>query len=202
MGLTLDSGFMSAQHEEGNFLDGMCVTYVQVAMDPGLHKRRTAPRPTLVILSEIHHGGDVLSWGDGTREVFQGAVRWLLLAGTPFRSDDSPIPFVEYIDDGGGVSRSYASYTYGYAETLRDGVMRLVMLLSYSGQMWRQTKQGDVVEATLGKPLIRGMTGWAWRTALSPAGDRIQAILAAANERPTIVRKSIPDAGGLVIVID
>ena len=202
VGLTLDPDFTNAQGEEGSFFDGVCVTYAQVAANPGLHKRRTAARPTLVILDEIHHGGDALSWGDGIREAFQGAARRLSLTGTPFRSDDSPIPFVEYADDGDGVFRSRADYTYGYAEALRDGVVRPVMFLSYSGQMRWQTKQGDVVEATLGEPLTKDMTGQAWRTALNPAGDWIQAVLAAADERLTAVRKSIPDAGGLVIATD
>lgn len=202
VGLTLDPDFTNAQREEGSFFDGVCVTYAQVAANPGLHKRRTASRPTLVILDEIHHGGDALSWGDGIREAFQGAARRLSLTGTPFRSDDSPIPFVEYADDGDGVFRSRADYTYGYAEALRDGVVRPVMFLSYSGQMRWQTKQGDVVEATLGEPLTKDMTGQAWRTALNPAGDWIQAVLAAADERLTAVRKSIPDAGGLVIATD
>ena len=202
VGLTLDPDFTNAQGEEGSFFDGVCVTYAQVAANPGLHKRRTAARRTLVILDEIHHGGDALSWGDGIREAFQGAARRLSLTGTPFRSDDSPIPFVEYADDGDGVFRSRADYTYGYAEALRDGVVRPVMFLSYSGQMRWQTKQGDVVEATLGEPLTKDMTGQAWRTALNPAGDWIQAVLAAADERLTAVRKSIPDAGGLVIATD
>ena len=202
VGLTLDPDFTNAQGEEGSFFDGVCVTYAQVAANPALHKRRTAARPTLVILDEIHHGGDALSWGDGIREAFQGAERRLSLTGTPFRSDDSPIPFVEYADDGDGVFRSRADYTYGYAEALRDGVVRPVMFLSYSGQMRWQTKQGDVVEATLGEPLTKDMTGQAWRTALNPAGDWIQAVLAAADERLTAVRKSIPDAGGLVIATD
>ena len=202
VGLTLDPDFTNAQGEEGSFFDGVCVTYAQVAANPGLHKRRTASRPTLVILDEIHHGGDALSWGDGIREAFQGAARRLSLTGTPFRSDDSPIPFVEYADGGDGVFRSRADYTYGYAEALRDGVVRPVMFLSYSGQMRWQTKQGDVVEATLGEPLTKDMTGQAWRTALNPAGDWIQAVLAAADERLTAVRKSIPDAGGLVIATD
>ena len=202
VGLTLDPDFTNAQGEEGSFFDGVCVTYAQVAANPGLHRRRTAARPTLVILDEIHHGGDALSWGDGIREAFQGAARRLSLTGTPFRSDDSPIPFVEYADDGDGVLRSRADYTYGYAEALRDGVVRPVMFLSYSGQMRWQTKQGDVVEATLGEPLTKDMTGQAWRTALNPAGYWIQAVLAAADERLTAVRKSIPDAGGLVIATD
>jgi superfamily II DNA or RNA helicase len=39
----------------------------QVAAHPALHLQRTAARRTLVILDEIHHGGDALSWGDAVR---------------------------------------------------------------------------------------------------------------------------------------
>ena len=52
-------------------------------------------RRTLVILDEIHHAGDSRSWGDGVKAAFEPAVRRLMLTGTPFRSDDNPIPFVE-----------------------------------------------------------------------------------------------------------
>lgn len=202
VGLQLDPDFTNAQREEGSFFDGVCVTYAQVAANPELHRSRTRQRPTLVILDEVHHGGDALSWGDGIRTAFDAAMRRLSLTGTPFRSDTAPIPFVEYAPSRDGVLRSRADYTYGYAEALHDGVVRPVMFLSYSGEMRWQTKQGDVVSATLGEPLTKDMTGQAWRTALNPDGDWIPAVLAAADERLTTVRHSIPDAGGLVIATD
>ncbi|MCF2707147.1 DEAD/DEAH box helicase family protein [Arcanobacterium haemolyticum] len=202
VGLQLDPDFTNAQGEEGSFFDGVCLTYAQVAANPELHRSRTARRPTLVILDEIHHGGDALSWGDGILTAFNGATRRLSLTGTPFRSDTSAIPFVEYAPDSDGVMRSRADYSYGYSEALRDGVVRPVMFLSYSGQMRWQTKQGDVVAATLGEPLTKDMQGQAWRTALNPKGDWIPAVLAAADERLSTIRHSIPDAGGLVIATD
>lgn len=202
VGLKLDPDFTNAQGVEGSFFDGVCLTYAQVAANPELHRRRTAARTTLVILDEIHHGGDALSWGDGIRVAFESATRRLALTGTPFRSDTAPIPFVEYVDDGDGLRRSRADYTYGYSQALADGVVRPVMFLSYSGQMSWQTKQGDVVKATLGEPLTKDMTAQAWRTALNPSGDWIPAVLAAADERLTAIRKMVPDAGGLVIATD
>ena len=48
------------------------------------------------ILDEIHHAGDSRSWGDGVAAAFEPAVRRLMLTGTPFRSDENPIPFVTY----------------------------------------------------------------------------------------------------------
>lgn len=124
-----------------------------------------------------------------------------MFTGTPFRSNGSSIPFVEYTDDGDGMFHSHADCAHRYVEALRDGVVRPIMFLSYPEQMRWQTKQGDVVEATLGEPLTEDMTGQAWRTALNPTGNWIQAVLTTADECLIAVRKSIPDTGGLVTVI-
>ncbi|WIK58785.1 DEAD/DEAH box helicase [Actinotignum urinale] len=199
VGIQLDPDFTNAQVMEGSHFIGVCVTYAQVAANPRLHKQRTSARKTFVILDEIHHGGDALSWGDGIREAFTPAVRRLSLTGTPFRSDTSPIPFVTYEPDGYGNMRSRADYTYGYSQALHDGVVRPVMFLSYSGQMRWQSKQGDVMAAQLGEPLSKDMTAQAWRTALNPEGEWIGEVLSAADARLSVVRKSIPDSGGLVI---
>ena len=75
---------------------GVVVTYAQVASHPTRHRVRTENRKTLVVFDEIHHGGDAKSWGDAIREAFDDATRRLALTGTPFRSDDSAIPFVTY----------------------------------------------------------------------------------------------------------
>ena len=56
-----------------------------------------------MILDEVHHGGDALSWGDAIREAFEPATKRLSLTGTPFRSDTAPIPFVHYEPDAQGV---------------------------------------------------------------------------------------------------
>src|SRR5690606_41364404 len=58
------------------------------------------------------------------------STRRLLLTGTPFRSDDNPIPFVTYEPDGAGLLRSRADSWYGYAEALADGVVRPVIFLA------------------------------------------------------------------------
>ena len=74
------------------------------------------------------------------REAFGDATRRLALTGTPFRSDDSPIPFVNYEPDGEGLLRSRADHTYGYAEALADGVVRPVVFMAYSGEArWRDS---------------------------------------------------------------
>jgi superfamily II DNA or RNA helicase len=202
VGIHLDPNFSNAQGTHGQHYDGVAVTYAQVASKPALHRARTEAGRTLVILDEIHHGGDALSWGDAVREAFDPATRRLALTGTPFRSDTSPIPFVEYEEDREGIRRSKADHSYGYADALRDGVVRPVMFLAYSGAMRWRTSAGDEVAARLGEPLTKDLIAQAWRTALNPKGEWIPSVLAAADKRLTELRRGVPDAGGMVIATD
>jgi len=130
------------------------------------------------------------------------ATRRLALTGTPVRSDTAAIPFVTCERDPEGVRRSSADYTYGYGDALLDGVVRPVIFLSYSGQKRWRTRAGDEVSARLGEPLTKDVTAQAWRTALDPGGDWIPAVLRAADRRLGEVRRSMPDAAGLVIATD
>ncbi|KRE62357.1 DEAD/DEAH box helicase [Nostocoides sp. Soil756] len=199
VGIQLNPSFSNSTGVQSSEYDGVALTYAQVATNPGLHRRRTEATPTLVILDEIHHGGDARSWGDGIRDAFTSATRRLSLTGTPFRSDTNPIPFVRYEMDQAGILRSASDYTYGYAAALRDGVVRPVLFLAYGGAMRWRTKAGDEVAARLGEPLTRDQTAHAWRTALDPKGEWIPSVLAAADKRLSEVRRHVPDAGGLVI---
>ena len=201
-GLRLDPGFRNAQGPAGSDYHGVVVTYAQVAAHPMLHRRRTENRKSLVILDEVHHAGDALSWGDAVREAFEPAAHRVCLTGTPFRSDVNAIPFVSYEPDGEGLPRSRADHSYGYPEALRDGVVRPVLFLAYSGQMRWRTRAGDEVEARLGEPLTVEQNAHALRTALDPRGEWIPSVLAAADTRLTEVRRGMPDAAGLVIAAD
>lgn len=200
--LRLDPAFRNAQGWTGRHFHGVAVTYAQVAMRPALHRSMTESGRTLVILDEVHHGGDALSWGDGIREAFEPATRRLSLTGTPFRSDTSAIPFVTYSPDEHGIRTSQADYAYGYGRALADGVVRPVIFLAYAGRMRWRTRTGDEMEARLGEGDTKDVSAQAWRTALDPEGEWIPAVLKAANRRLTEVRSGIPDAGGLVIATD
>jgi superfamily II DNA or RNA helicase len=201
-GIQIDSNFRNTTGVTSSDYNGVALTYAQVAAHPTLHRVRTENRKTLVILDEIHHGGDAKSWGDAIREAFTPAVRRLSLTGTPFRSDDSAIPFVTYEPDAGGFQRSKADHSYGYADALADGVVRPVVFLAYSGEASWRTSAGEEFTARLGEPLTAEQNARAWRTALDPAGEWIPAVLHAADTRLSQVRQSVPDAGGLVIATD
>lgn len=201
-GISIDPAFTNAQGRHGAGYDGVAVTYAQVASKPALHAARTSAAPTLVILDEIHHAGDALSWGDAIREAFEGATRRLSLTGTPFRSDTAAIPFVRYEPDADGVHRSVADITYGYGQALVDRVVRPVIFLTYSGTLSWRTRAGDELTARLGEPATKDITAQAWRAALDPGGEWIAGVLQAADTRLSEVRRTVPDAGAMVIASD
>jgi superfamily II DNA or RNA helicase len=202
VGLRLNPGYSNGEAWGGRRFHGMAVTYAQVAVKASLHREITESARTLVILDEVHHGGDALSWGDAIREAFEPATRRLSLTGTPFRSDTAPIPFVSYLRDERGIRLSQTDYSYGYGRALADGVVRPVLFLAYAGKMRWRTRMGEEFEARLGEDDTKDVTSQAWRTALSPEGEWIPAVLRAADRRLSEVRHSIPDAGGLVIATD
>jgi len=201
-GIRLDPRFSNRHVREARHYHGVVVTYAQVAVKASVHRDVTVGRRTLVILDEVHHGGDALSWGDAIREAFGSATRRLSLTGTPFRSDTAPIPFVTYLRDEKGIRVSQTDYAYGYGHALRDGVVRPVIFLSYAGSMRWRTRQGEEMSAALGQGDTKDVTAQAWRAALDPSGDWIPAVLAAADRRLSEVRQTLPDAGGLVIATD
>jgi superfamily II DNA or RNA helicase len=202
VGIPLDPDFSGATGATSSDYVGIAVTYAGVAANTLLYRRRVEDRRTLVVLDEVHHAGDSLSWGESVREAFEPAARRLALTGTPFRSDINPIPFVTYAPGADGIPRSAADTVYGYGDALRDNVVRPVMFLSYSGRMRWRTRAGDEVSAVLGADQAKDVTQQAWRTALDPQGEWIPQVLRAADRRLTEVRKHVPDAGGLVIASD
>jgi superfamily II DNA or RNA helicase len=201
-GIALDPAYAVGKGRTSRDFTGVAVTYAAVAANPLAHRIRTERSKTLVILDEVHHAGDALSWGEAVREAFEPAHRRLALTGTPFRSDINPIPFVTYAPGYDGVPRSVADYTYGYAEALADRVVRPVLFMAYGGAMQWRTRAGDEVEARLGEPLTRDLAAQALRTALDADGSWVPAVLAAADTRLTEVRRHVADAGGLVIASD
>lgn len=200
--IRLDPRFRNSHWSFARQYHGVVVTYAQVAAKSAVHRHLTEDAKTLVILDEVHHGGDALSWGDAIRDAYGPAKRRLLLSGTPFRSDTAPIPFVEYMPDETGARVSTTDYAYGYGRALADGVVRPVLFHMYSGKMRWRTTMGDELEAHLGQDNTKDVNSQAWRTALDPAGEWMPAVLSAANRRLTEIRHHVPDAGGLVIATD
>src|SRR5829696_209430 len=119
-GLDLEPNRANAEGPEPRDRHGISVTYQTIAAGPAVHRRRSAAVPTLLIADEPHHMGEHAAWGQTAVEAFGAARLKLLLSGTPFRSDNTAIPWVVYDDDG----VSSADFSYSYTQALLDRVCR------------------------------------------------------------------------------
>ncbi|RZU34352.1 superfamily II DNA or RNA helicase [Blastococcus saxobsidens] len=209
MGIVLDPNLTNAVGPVRAGTQGYVTTYAQVAGKPMLHAARSTAVKSLVILDEVHHAGDGLSWGEAVEEAYGMAARRLCLTGTPFRTKpDERIPFVRYEEDtfegeaGGLVSR--ADYTYGYKEALADNVVRPVVFAAYTGTSRWRNSAGDVVAASLSEAGTKSVEMQAWRTALDPKGQWVPHVIAAMDDRITHLREEggMPDAAGLILASD
>ncbi|MGZ4178429.1 MAG: DEAD/DEAH box helicase, partial [Solirubrobacteraceae bacterium] len=177
---------------------GVSVTYARVAKSPA-RWAHALPRRTLVIADEAHHLGEELTWGVSFATAFQESRRWLLLSGTPFRSDATPIPGVSY--DADGVAEPDVSYSY--AEAVADGVCRPACFIAYDGSLsWRSGD--DVIESSFETVLSTREASRRYRTAISvELPDGLPRILAEAHTRLEGLRAGgHPDAGALAITAD
>jgi superfamily II DNA or RNA helicase len=197
-GIDLEPNRPNSDGPESSDFHGVAVTYQTIASGPETHRAAAARRTTLLIADEPHHMGDLAAWGLQTRKAFDGARFRLLLSGTPFRSDNSAIPWVAYDEDG--ISR--ADYNYGYPQALKDRVCRPITFLPYDGEMeW--VSDGRLRSADFDLVLPAAESARRLRTALSPEGEWMGEVLRDADARLGEVRaEGHPDAGGLVIASD
>ncbi len=203
-GIPLDAALSNAVGPVRPDLVGYVTTYAQVAAKPALHAARARARRTLVVLDEVHHAGDGLSWGEAVAAAFEQVARRLCLTGTPFRTrPDERIPFVRYAAEADGGWCSTADFSYGYREALRDGVVRPVVFAAYTGTSRWRNSAGEVIAASLSETSTKRTEATAWRTALNPKGRWVPHVIAAMDERITHLRESgMPDAAGLVLASD
>ncbi len=179
---------------------GIAATYARVASSAARWAPQCGAR-TLIIADEAHHLGDELAWGEGFAKAFAATARWLLLSGTPFRSDGSAIAGVRY--DAGGMCIPDVSYTY--ADAVRDGICRPVVFVPYDGVLSWQSGD-EVIESSFADSELSGReASRRYRTAISTElSDGLPRILRAADERLGEVRSAggHRDAGGLVVTAD
>jgi superfamily II DNA or RNA helicase len=177
---------------------GVAVTYARVASDPASWAKRVTPE-TLVIVDEAHHLGEDLAWGSGFQQAFAPTSRWLLLSGTPFRSDATPIPGVRY--DRDGVVVPDVSYTY--AEAVADRICRPVAFVTFDGTLsWRSGD--DVIESSFETVLTPREASRRYRTAISTElPDGMGRILREADAKLRALRaEGHRDAGALAVAAD
>ncbi len=177
---------------------GVAVTYARVASDSRAWAAKVE-RDTLVIVDEAHHLGEELAWGTSFQRAFAAAPRWLLLSGTPFRSDATPIPGVRY--DAEGMAIPDVSYTY--AQAVAEGICRPVAFVTFDGTLsWRSGE--DVIESSFETVLSSREASRRYRTAISTElPDGLPRILREADAKLRALREAgHRDAGGLAVAAD
>lgn len=194
-GLQLESSWSSDEGVPSD-MHGIAVTYQQAAAAD--QRLRGCADDAFVVLDELHHAGSERAWGAAIATAFGDAARRLALSGTPFRSDQDPIPFVRYDGD-----EAVADYVYGYGDALVDGgVVRPVFFPALGGHMEWTSPDGVAMAADFTDPLDRVGASQRLRTALSPAGDWLPTVLAQADDELARLRGSQRDAAGLAIAMD
>jgi superfamily II DNA or RNA helicase len=178
--------------------DGVAVTYARVASDPGAWAAKVS-KDTLVVVDEAHHLGEELTWGASFRRAFAAAPRWLLLSGTPFRSDATPIPGVRYDDEGLAIP----DVSYTYEQAVADGICRPVAFVTFDGTLsWRSGD--DVIESSFETVLSTREASRRYRTAISTElPDGLPRIVKEADAKLRALRaEGHRDAGALAVAAD
>jgi superfamily II DNA or RNA helicase len=194
--LHLDPAWSAADGALPADMHGIVTTYQQVATSAAV--LRPLATDAFVIFDEIHHAADERAWGDSVRMAFEGSARRLAISGTPFRSDTSAIPFVNYVLD-----EAAPDYEYGYGDALGDGrVVRPVYFPRTGGEMEWTAPDGAIMSATFDDALDQARSSQRLRTALSLEGEWLPTVLREAVTRLDEIRTVHPEAGGLVIASD
>ncbi len=177
-------------------MHGVVVTYQQAAAAP--HAIARIAQRAIGILDEVHHAAESQAWGDAIQDGLNSASRRLSISGTPFRSDDSRIPFIRYAGD-----EAQPDYEYGYGEALDDHeVVRPVFFPRVNGLMEWRGADGESYTARFDDPLGEGsLAGQRLRTALSLEGEWLPDVLKRAHTQLEKLRTEDGDAGGLVIAM-
>lgn len=177
-------------------MHGVVVTYQQAAAAP--HAIARVSLGAIGILDEVHHAAESMAWGDAIQHGFAGAKRRLSISGTPFRSDDSAIPFIRYAG-----AEAQPDYEYGYGEALDDHeVVRPVFFPRVNGLMEWKGADGESYTAQFDDPLGEGsLASQRLRTALSLEGEWLPDVLRRAHTQLEKLRTEDGDAAGLVIAM-
>lgn len=108
-----------------------------------------------VIFDEIHHCGGAQdkpgnTWGEAIfTQIHDRACYTLSLSGTPWRSDDLPVVFANYVRPDG---RLKPDFVYSLREAIEDGVCRIpqIVVIDNNGIEVRRAEKGEHPPAVYG----------------------------------------------------
>lgn len=184
---------------------GFVQSYQTLSRNAGVFSQFTRQYRTLVILDEPHHMADdpKMSWGAAAVEAFghDNCVR-LLITGTPFRTDNSAIPFVRYSEpDAEGYRKCETDFEYSYGDALRDKIVRSVGFPVYDAEMtW--IDEGGRRTVGFNAALRPDDKSKALATFLKEQSDAVRKMLREGLDLVRDLRQTDPQAGGLVVCTD
>lgn len=160
-----------------------------------------------VVFDEIHHcaGYDPLlsnAWGQQILQKIQDrAVFTLALSGTPWRSDDRAIALARYLSPKGQL---ICDYRYGLQEAIADGVCRSPRILLLDNQQVALTEAVETENTVRLFPNIAELLGESPVTYedLLRHDEMIEQLLARGSDKLDTLRRSQPEAAGLVVATD
>lgn len=125
---------------------GMICTYSKLAFSAELMRGLNAKTPTLIVLDELHHAGDEASWGEAVIKVCAVPdASILVLSGTPWRTDGTPIPFLNYDDKNILVP----DFTYDFAAAWEDEpspIRHVAFHIADATGTWMYESDGQLIQ--------------------------------------------------------
>lgn len=103
---------------------GMSITYQSVAKAHQGLRKFCSENKVLAIIDEIHHCNNDKSstWGEAVKQSFELATYRFILTGTPWTTNGTGIPFVEYAED---TNRLQCGYEYPLKKAIKHEVCRI-----------------------------------------------------------------------------
>jgi superfamily II DNA or RNA helicase len=138
-------------HRENSVIDGMrsfgyVTSYQSLTADPTVHRRfarRRAGR-LAIVCDEAHYLGQKLYGSGETTEaakilanIGKYAAFKLVMTGTPYRSDENPIVFAQYDEDG----NILADVSVSYADGVAQGFLRPFDAALFDGTLYQTRRR-------------------------------------------------------------
>jgi len=197
-GISIDPNGTRAQ--ETSDYDGRATTYSAVLSGADIYRYGTGV-PTIAVFDEIHHAG-LGAWGQSLQHAFDNAKYRILLSGTPFRTDQAPIPYVSYSN---GVS--VPDFEYNYSDALREEILKTVNFIHIDCHTEWELRGADFEQKISDIGIDPTQRNYALRNAYRVDDEKDilsewlnEALTIANNKLEELRRDMRPDTAGIIFV--
>jgi superfamily II DNA or RNA helicase len=181
---------------------GVALTYQSIEHKEESFWRLFKTLRVFAVFDEIHHcsGGDGVQganiWGQKIIQQLQDAAAFTLaMSGTPWRSDEQSIALARYSTPEG---RLIVDYRYSLAEAVEEKVCRIPHITLLDNTEITIEQPGNAQQSYTGfAPLLR-QSETTFEHLVTHEEVNLQ-LLELSRQRLDIVRRTVPDAAGLVI---